>query len=256
MMKERDQGLDFLRAVGLLLIILAHVNPPQLLFQLRTFDVTMMVAVSTISYTEYAKPKGYMPYLFGRFKRLILPTWQFIVLQSLLFYILSLLTGVASPFTFKATLVGLLTFSGIGYLWVIRVFLYNALINPLIKKIAAIKMVQGGGNPLVDNNLCSLCAFGKLPLSTFFSNDLLYDSRDYPVEFSGIRHDSSRSLHALQGKHASLADNIVHPACFPGDYLLAAGGICAQHVQISTAASVRPVGLVCGRLLLCPATAH
>lgn len=62
-MRNRDLSLDLLHAAGLICIILAHVNPPELLFQLRTFDIVMMVAVSTISYTEYFKPKPYGEYM-------------------------------------------------------------------------------------------------------------------------------------------------------------------------------------------------
>lgn len=134
-MKNRDLSLDLLRAVGLICIILAHVNPPELLFQLRTFDVVMMVAVSTISYTEYSKPRPYGEYLWSRIKRLLFPTWQFIILIGAVFFLLSLITNTPTPFTWKRLLTGMFTLSSVGYLWVIRVFIYNALINPFVKSI-------------------------------------------------------------------------------------------------------------------------
>lgn len=133
-MKQRDLGIDLLRAVGLLCIILAHVNPPELLWQLRSFDVVMMVCISTISFTEYSKPQPYFQYIKGRIKRLLFPTWQYIILMGIVFYVISLITGTKTPFPLKTILIGLVTFHGIGYLWVIRVFLYNAFLNPLIKR--------------------------------------------------------------------------------------------------------------------------
>lgn len=133
-MKLRNYGIDLLRAVGLLCIILAHVNPPNLLWQLRSFDVVMMVCISTISFTEYSKPQSYFQYIKGRIKRLLFPTWQYIILMGAVFYVISLITGTPTKFPIKTILVGLVTFHGIGYLWVIRVYLYNAFLNPLIKK--------------------------------------------------------------------------------------------------------------------------
>lgn len=135
-MNERDLSLDLLRAIGLLSIILAHVNPPQLLFQLRTFDVIMMVAVSAISYTEYSQPKPYGRYLWSRVNRLLFPTEEFILLIGVIFYVLSMLTGVTTPFPLRTIIIGMFTLCGVGYLWVIRVFLYNALLDPFVKRIA------------------------------------------------------------------------------------------------------------------------
>lgn len=141
-MKQRDLGIDFLRALGLLCIILAHVNPPYMLWQLRSFDVVMMVCISTISYTEYSKPQPYFKYIKGRIKRLLFPTWQYIILFGCVFYVISLITNTPTPYPIKAIFIGLLTFHGIGYLWIIRVFLYNAFLNPMIKTINVLK--RGG----------------------------------------------------------------------------------------------------------------
>lgn len=47
---QRNMTIDVMRVMGLLLIILAHVNPPGILFQFRTFDVPMMIFVSGVSF--------------------------------------------------------------------------------------------------------------------------------------------------------------------------------------------------------------
>ncbi len=65
---QRDVTIDILRVCGLLLIMLAHVNPPNLIFQIRTFDVPMMVFVSGVSYFLSKKADvSYFSYAFSRF---------------------------------------------------------------------------------------------------------------------------------------------------------------------------------------------
>ena len=135
--------------MGLLCIILAHVNPPDWLLQLRCFDVVMMVCISTVSYTEYSKPKPYLRYLTGRIKRLLLPAWEYILLLGVVFYVIALMTGTSTPYPLKTLVIGIFTLSSVGYLWIIRVFLYNAFINPFIPKIAKINR----GGCLFDNSL-------------------------------------------------------------------------------------------------------
>lgn len=91
---QRDVTIDILRVCGLLLIMLAHVNPPNLIFQIRTFDVPMMVFVSGVSYFLSKKADvSYFSYAFSRFKRLVLPVWIFFV-----FFLLDYLSFQASEF--------------------------------------------------------------------------------------------------------------------------------------------------------------
>lgn len=51
-MKNRDEGIDVLRTIGVLSIILAHVNPPSNILNVRSFDVVLLVFVSGMSYAE------------------------------------------------------------------------------------------------------------------------------------------------------------------------------------------------------------
>lgn len=50
-MKERDLSIDLMRAIGLLCVILAHVNPPATLMQIRCFDVPLMLFVSGLVFS-------------------------------------------------------------------------------------------------------------------------------------------------------------------------------------------------------------
>ncbi len=75
---QRNVTIDILRLCGLLLIMLAHVNPPNIIFQIRTFDVPMMVFVSGVSYYLSKKANvDFFSYAYSRFKRLVLPVWIF-----------------------------------------------------------------------------------------------------------------------------------------------------------------------------------
>jgi peptidoglycan/LPS O-acetylase OafA/YrhL len=124
--KERDVRFDGLRVIGLLAIILAHVNPPGLLFQLRNFDVPLMVLISGSVYAlSSGIKKGYPKYIWDRILRLILPTWVFLTFFFLFFW----LQGHA--FTNKTILESYALLEGIGYVWIIRVFILVALILPL-----------------------------------------------------------------------------------------------------------------------------
>lgn len=74
--KERDESIDLLRFVGLSLIILAHVSPPEVLFNLRCFDVPLMLFVSGLTYAGRSVDTGWR-FLVHRFMRLIIPCIPF-----------------------------------------------------------------------------------------------------------------------------------------------------------------------------------
>ena len=50
MHEARNPYIDFLRGFGLLLLVVAHTYSPEWLFQIRTFDVPLMVFVSGMCY--------------------------------------------------------------------------------------------------------------------------------------------------------------------------------------------------------------
>ena len=43
--KLRDYNIDILRAIGSLLVILAHVRPPEIILNFRSFDVILLVFI-------------------------------------------------------------------------------------------------------------------------------------------------------------------------------------------------------------------
>ena len=129
--------IHVLRVIGTFLIILAHVSPPVWLFELRNFDVVLMVAISSISYVLFEKEQNIKRYYIKRAKRLIIPTWLFIFVSFFIFAVVAKITSTDTILPIKTAILGLFTFSGVGYLWVIRVYCYNAIINPYIKKHSA-----------------------------------------------------------------------------------------------------------------------
>lgn len=124
----RDLRIDFLKFVGLVMIILAHSGPPGGIFQLRNFDVPLMVFCSGFVFSYAVSYSGYLSYVMARLQRLVIPVWFF-----LLFF-----------FAFNSALASdpdyvLLTFlfvegEGLEYLWIIQVFVSIAMVSPFIYK--------------------------------------------------------------------------------------------------------------------------
>lgn len=126
----RNERIDILRFIGLSMIIFAHVDPPGILFQLRNFDVPLMILVSAMSFSlSYKINEPYQSYVWKRIKRLVFPVWIF-----LSFYFLTLLA--VDPDNQELAINTIVTsyalLEGLGYVWVIRVFLLVALISPSV----------------------------------------------------------------------------------------------------------------------------
>lgn len=129
-MKGRDLTIDFLRFVGLSLIIIAHVQAPYNLTQIRCFDVPMMLFISGL--TSSGRLTGiYTEYIIKRTKRLIVPVWIFLFFYLSVFY---LAQSVVLPEQYLSWDMiwrsFLLLDKSIGYVWIIRVFLLVMLVTP------------------------------------------------------------------------------------------------------------------------------
>jgi peptidoglycan/LPS O-acetylase OafA/YrhL len=126
---QRDERIDLLRFIGLMMVMLAHVYPPAWLSQLRNFDVPLMVLVSALSFGASYKAESYGSYVWARVKRLVFPVWLFLTLL----FTLEWLTGFPQQLpSFEKILRTYELLDGIGYVWVIRVFLLVALVAPFI----------------------------------------------------------------------------------------------------------------------------
>lgn len=132
---QRNIVVDSMRIIGLFLIILAHVSPPELLFQLRTFDVPMMVFISGMAYHCAGKSDiSIFPYITSRFKRLVFPVWAFLILFFSAIFIFKI--SIFYEFLdIKTISTSFLLLNGIGYVWIIRVFLIIAILSPIYVSI-------------------------------------------------------------------------------------------------------------------------
>lgn len=136
---QRDMKLDFMRALGTLTIILPHVLAPDIMIQLRTFDVVMLVFVSGMSYA-YQSMAGDTPdywlYVKKRLKKLLLPTFILIFIVFFSMNAVSLALSKGLYFNISDLCSSLLLFEdGIGYVWIIKVYIGMAIVAPFVWKV-------------------------------------------------------------------------------------------------------------------------
>lgn len=127
--KIRDERIDILKVLGIAMIILAHVNPPEFIFQLRNFDVPLMVLISGMSFGLSYKNESFLGYMWKRIKRLVFPVWIFLTAY---FGLISIFDLQIEKLTYPILLQSYLLIGGIGYVWIIKVFLLVALVSPII----------------------------------------------------------------------------------------------------------------------------
>ena len=127
---QRNYTFDYLKVIALLCIVLAHVNPPAFIFQIRNFDVPLMIIISVWLSMRAIKRDNfnYKSYVLKRTKRLIIPTWIFLTIYFGLKILLD------APLSIREVIGSYLLIDGIGYVWVIRIYIYIALLTPPILK--------------------------------------------------------------------------------------------------------------------------
>lgn len=127
---HRDSSIDILRFLGLTGIILVHNNPPAWLEQLRGFDVPLMVLLSGVvmgmGRQTFDSVRGTTSYLCRRITRLILPTWIFLGIYTLIMYL-----GL-NEYPDWEQIYMRMTLRTHWFVWIIRVFLVTSCSAPLI----------------------------------------------------------------------------------------------------------------------------
>lgn len=131
---KRDTTVDLLRSISLILIMLAHVGMNGSIYSIRAFDVVCMVFLGGMSFSYTAhKETNYFSYLWKRIKKLVIPVYIFYLIYFPIVYFLHLFSPeIVLPKI--DTILWSLIFNQtatIGYVWIIRVFLLMALLNPL-----------------------------------------------------------------------------------------------------------------------------
>lgn len=127
----RDPRIDVLRALGMGLLVIGHVGLPQPWNQLRNFNVPLLALVAGLAFLNARPQADYGSYVLHRAQRLLLPTWTFVSLFLLGLEVLN--WPLARPDA-RTVLGSYLLTGGIGYLWIIKVFLGVALLAPWLQR--------------------------------------------------------------------------------------------------------------------------
>jgi len=136
----RDFSIDILRIISILLIFLAHTSlkddPHGILFNIRAFDVVAMVFASGLSFSKTYKGvhsvHDYLIYVKKRFIRLVIPAWIFVTTYVLFSFFMNFIIP-NNNFELKKVLLSYSLISGIGYVWIVRIFFCIAIVAPFIK---------------------------------------------------------------------------------------------------------------------------
>lgn len=132
---KRDIRIDVLRTLAILLIVLAHVNPEQWVAQLRVFDVPLMTFLLGMSFVISSRKYNsisYLEYVTKRFERLVIPAWIFLTIFFGVVFSAEAILNVDVPYDLKTVVTSYSLISGIGFVWIIRVFFTIALFSPLL----------------------------------------------------------------------------------------------------------------------------
>lgn len=145
---KRNFKIDIMKVIGLLGIIFAHMNSNNnFLIQFRSFDVPMLVFISGyLSYKSY-NPKAinkknvfkikiinlnYFKYILKRIKRLLIPTYIFLLFYFTILIFNKYIFNINFPYSFNQVKESFLLLDGIGYVWIVRVYLLSALFIPFM----------------------------------------------------------------------------------------------------------------------------
>ena len=134
MITKKILYIDYLKLIGLLCIILAHVCKNQYIMRLRNFDVTLLIIISGFlaidSYERLLKNnKPIFEYYKKRILRLLIPTWTFLIIYFIIIRIVCI--NDVYPYSINNIIRSFLLLDGIGYVWIIRVYLICSFLTPL-----------------------------------------------------------------------------------------------------------------------------
>lgn len=131
--RDRNIVIDYLRALGIILVILAHVNPPSIINNIRTFDVVMLVFLSGMcinSNDSYEFKRN----LLNRIYKVVLPSWMVVVTICTLIYLGSIIfKSFSIKWSYFFNSFFFIDTNSIGFVWISKVFFFIALMIPVLK---------------------------------------------------------------------------------------------------------------------------
>ncbi|MFZ5940867.1 MAG: acyltransferase family protein [Bacteroidota bacterium] len=128
--KERDVSLDLMRFLGILVIMVAHADPPGWLYQLRNFGTPLLIITSALTHSLIYQRKKLevKPFLRKRLSRIVFPAWIFLTFFYPFLYFVTRVLHVDYPFKFIDILLSYPLYS--GFVWIFKVYFILALITP------------------------------------------------------------------------------------------------------------------------------
>ncbi len=127
--QNRNTALDAARAIGTLLIILAHTGAPEMINEIRCFDVVLLVFLSGCC----IHVDNYRHYLWKRFKRLVVPAWILEVVLFCFTFVACLAADREQIYSASKIIRSFFFLNGgIGFIWIVRVYLGIAVLAPVI----------------------------------------------------------------------------------------------------------------------------
>jgi len=181
-MTTRNNYIDFLRFIGVFFIVLAHVNAPHTISQLRCFDVPLMIFISGLAFSGKHVSASWKEFYFPRIKRLIIPVYLFLTCFFLLLYILN----IRPSFYEIADSYLLLNNGYVNYVWIIRIFLLIMIITPYLIRLNNNLSFQQFWIVLIVGMICNefistICAGLS---SEWFLNRIIIETIPYSIGYS------------------------------------------------------------------------
>ena len=132
-MLKRRVSLDYLKFIGLACLVIAHINAPKVIAEIRSFDVPLMVFISGLLAKEsFSRSNSSSDYVIKRIERLVVPTYIFLIG----FYFCMFLVGQLPSFDIILHSFLFQRDSGIaGYVWIIWIYVLCAMLTPAIIRI-------------------------------------------------------------------------------------------------------------------------
>ena len=127
----RHPLIDNLRGGAFVLLFIAHTMPNSIWYNIRQFDVPLMVFCSGLAYAD--RPVSYSwSWICKRLKRLYCPILIFLSLFFLISHAFKIQDYSLLDIVASYAMVG-----GIGYLWIFRIFMYIMLLTPILQRISS-----------------------------------------------------------------------------------------------------------------------
>lgn len=135
-MIKRDSKIDIFKFIGLFLIVLAHSRGLiQEIDYFRNIEVVLFVLISGILYSrgcQIKKKEDYYVYLRKRIQKLVFPTWGFLSCLFIILLIMSAILRVKFPYSKRDIIESYLMINGIGYVWIMLVYIWIAIFLPIL----------------------------------------------------------------------------------------------------------------------------